>query len=472
MYKVFLVDDEELVIKSLIKSVNWGHYGFEVVGYALSGNDAFEAIGHVKPSIVFTDIRMPGMSGLELIKNLKDAGDSALHIVISGYAEFAFAQKAMNYGAFGYCLKPFDEAEISAFLIKAKAILEKREPSDRIELIDLLEEDDERSGRALEQALQSAGIDIGSEQGLGIAVSIGPSKLRLDDWRSCIIVRMGFAKYAYLLRMGDLRRLLTGLQESDLEGIKGLGYGEAIHRVDRIRDAVHVAEILAYRYFTTGDRVSAQTEEDQERTYAIKKLEEALNREDGGLIHKWFDELGSLFASGQLNIKHALIVYHLVHSFCYRHEEEVYEDFVYSFDRLARLYGTVRDMMQELKGMLEEKLAGAQERVVSKAQNRTFKPIIHYINEHYREDISIPAMSRMFNINANYMSQLFKKEAGMTFTEYVTSLRLEHACKLLTATDDPINEIAERSGYDDYFYFSRIFKKIKGITPSAYRTGR
>ncbi|MGO4376562.1 helix-turn-helix domain-containing protein, partial [Paenibacillus sp. MCAF20] len=67
-------------------------------------------------------------------------------------------------------------------------------------------------------------------------------------------------------------------------------------------------------------------------------------------------------------------------------------------------------------------------------------------------------------------SQLFKKETNTTFTQYVTALRMEYACRLLSETDLPINEVAEQSGYSDYFYFSRIFKRTKGTTPSSYRT--
>lgn len=472
MHKVYLVDDEELVIKSLKKSVDWGHYGFEVVGYALSGNEALDAIGRLNPDIIFTDIRMPGMSGLELIKILKDEGNDALHIVISGYAEFAFAQKAMNYGAFGYCLKPFDETEISVFLRKAKAILEKREASVFAEILDLIEEDNEALNERLKRALLSCGMDISSDEGIGVAVSIGPNKLKHNRWRNCVILRLGFSKYAYLFGMRDHEQLFSDLEESSLYGIKGIGYGGAAQQANRIRGAIADAEMRAYRYFTTGDRVSLKTGELHAKPLFLSRLEEAIARKDGSLANELLDELNDKFASGQLNIRHALIVYNLVHSFCYQHEEDIYEDFVYSYEKLASLYSTVWAMLQDLKGMLEDKLQARQEQMVLKAQNRTFKPILQYINEHFREDISIPNISKMFNINANYISQLFKKEAGTTFTEYVTTLRLDYACKLLTDTDDPISEIAEKSGYDDYFYFSRIFKRVKGITPSAYRIGR
>lgn len=469
MFKVFLVDDEEWVIESLKASVKWNLYGFEIVGYALRGAEAFEAIGQLNPDVVFTDIRMPGMNGLELIKNLKDAGNDALLIVISGYAEFAFAQKAMNNGAFGYCLKPFDETEITGFLKKAKSILEEREGPVQTDILDLIEEDDDRAREGLRKALLLSGIDMEADEGLGVAVSIGNNKLKLDRWKSCVVLRIGFSKHAYLYRMSDHHRVLVELQGAAKNGIKGIGFSGGIQQVDRIRDAIHSAEMMAYRYFTTGVRLTVEADGFQEKAPSIKKLEEAIARNDGYHLQKQLDELGTLFANGQLNIKHALIVYNLIQSFSHQSEEEPYEDYVYSYEKLASLFGTALEMLKYLKGLLEVKYNTEQERMLPKAQNRTFKPIFKFVNDHYLDDISLQSISKEFDINANYVSQLFKRELGTTFTEHLTNLRIDYACKLLATTALPLNEISEKSGYDDYFYFSRIFKKVKGITPSSYR---
>lgn len=255
MYKVFLVDDEELVIKSLMASVDWNSFGFEIAGYALSGGEAYERIKEIKPDIVFTDIRMPGISGLELIKNIKKTMVNTICIVISGYAEFAYAQKAINYGAFGYCLKPFDEEEIGSYLNKAKVMLDSHSAKNVPDFIDLI----------ANEANDTIGFDV------------------------------------------------------------------------------------------------------------------------------------------------------------------------------------------------------------SKYTNPTFKTILKYVNNNFCSDISIQSISKDLNVNASYISQLFKKEVGITFTEYLSNLRIDRACNMLKTTDLSISEIAEKTGYNDFFYFSRIFKKIKGMPPSKYR---
>ncbi|MDF2884704.1 MAG: hypothetical protein K0R54_5274, partial [Clostridiaceae bacterium] len=112
MYKVFIVDDEEFVIKSLIGSISWESLGFEVAGKATNGRVALEQIDSMQVDVVFSDVRMPGINGLELIKEIQRNNPNIIFIIVSGYPEFSYAQKALSYGALGYCLKPFDEPEI------------------------------------------------------------------------------------------------------------------------------------------------------------------------------------------------------------------------------------------------------------------------------------------------------------------------------------------------------------------------
>ena len=124
----------------------------------------------------------------------------ALFIVISGYAEFAFAQKAMNNGAFGYCLKPFEETEIVGFLKKAKSILEEREGPVQTDILDFIEDNNEHAREGLRKALLSVRESIWKRmRGLEVAVSIGKNKLKLDGWQGCIALKNRFCQACYIL---------------------------------------------------------------------------------------------------------------------------------------------------------------------------------------------------------------------------------------------------------------------------------
>ncbi|MRN53823.1 response regulator [Paenibacillus monticola] len=472
MYKVFLVDDEELVIKSLIASVDWKGNGFEIAGYALSGVEAYEAIKRLRPEVVFTDIRMPGMSGLELIKELQKLPFQPMVSVISGYAEFALAQKAINYGAFGYCLKPFDETEIALFLKKACTVLDNRKSPDEGRILDYIEEADVEAVEYLNKYLKNAGIEAGSAAGMKVVVSVGKSRLSLLGRSGTITLRIGYGMYAYLIQVKDEEQLHFDLAAS-AGGIKGVGASRVIHRADEIKLALDEAKINAYRFFTSNhnDSIVERELDLTEKQYTMKLMEEAIAKNDTHALYSSLQVMEDLFTTGQLHIKHAIMVYNQVMMYVGRSESEVYEDYIFTFDQLGKMFKNAAEMLLFLKNMLIERMKMNEQTQRPYGHNRNFKVIYEYVNEHFREDISISFLSTQFNLNGNYISQLFKKENGVTLTQYLSNLRIEYACGLLINTDLSINEISEKTGYSDYFYFSRIFKRMKGQTPSGYRAG-
>lgn len=106
------------------------------------------------------------------------------------------------------------------------------------------------------------------------------------------------------------------------------------------------------------------------------------------------------------------------------------------------------------------------------SSHKSVQMIIDYTEEHYREDISISDLAKHCSINANYASQLFKHEMGITYVNFLTGLRIDHALWLLTNTDQTVFAIASQVGYSDYFYFAKVFKKAMGCTPTSYRKER
>ncbi|WP_215176560.1 response regulator transcription factor [Paenibacillus albidus] len=460
------MDDEELVIKSLVASIDWATYGFQVAGYALSGAEALNAIDGVKPDLIFTDIRMPGISGLELIKQLNATSCPALMIIISGYAEFALAQKAINYGAFGYCLKPFDEAEIVPFLKKAKIVLQERNQRRKPDFLAFLESDLPEDRNNQMEAIRSAGIDPELAEGLRIVVSVGRLTHKLEYPRGGIAFRIGLEKYAYLIS-GNMNPEIMLHDQNFADTIKGFGWSHRFHDTGTIQEAIREAEIHAYQYFVTSTISESKVAVAKEN--ALKGLEQAIAENDATGISFNLNQLAAKFKESKLQILDALHIYNKIMMFIHKDDDEPFEDFMYSFDQLTSSFHSVMDMLEYLQGLLEmqyKQIGKGGQKLVG---NRTLMAIRSYIDEHYREELTIPLLANMFSVNGNYVSQLFKKETGRTFTEYLTTLRIEYACELLMNSDLTISEIAEKSGYSDYFYFSRLFKRSKGMSPSAYR---
>jgi len=114
--------------------------------------------------------------------------------------------------------------------------------------------------------------------------------------------------------------------------------------------------------------------------------------------------------------------------------------------------------------------AGAlQERGDSNANRANFWQVIHYLHLHYREDLSLEQLARVFHYNVSHLSELFKRRFGQNFTHFLQSLRIRHACGLLLSTDLPVSAVAYEAGFGSFQTFSRAFLKMKGISPSAYR---
>ena len=129
MYRVLLIDDERLALASLRRRIPWESCGFTVCGQACSAREGLEKIRELQPELVFTDIRIPGVSGLDLIQQAGTEFPQVRFVVISGYSEFEYAKRVIEYGVLGFCVKPFDEEEIKILLGNIRRQLDARIPT-------------------------------------------------------------------------------------------------------------------------------------------------------------------------------------------------------------------------------------------------------------------------------------------------------------------------------------------------------
>ncbi|MDQ0064085.1 response regulator transcription factor [Paenibacillus harenae] len=468
MYKVFLVDDEELVIKSLKATVDWKGSGYEVAGYALSGEEAVEAVKRIRPDLIFSDIRMPGMNGLELKKRLDDAGVTAKFIIVSGLAEFALAQKAIQNGISGYCLKPFDEMEITGYLRKLKRELDASQLLPEGEILDMIEAGTPEAHNRLRHELALAGIAGSEEDGLRIMLSVRRDRLTIHEKVPCLTVRIGYRKFIYVMADRDADQLMATFASEGHPFLKGIGFSKQGIDTAGFAQAIQDAELQAYQYFTLAESLAW---EGSWQSNDMKSAFGMLAEGDDLAFIAQLDSLQVMFRSGHLNIRHALLLYNDCILQLSRKGMGSNELYLYSFEQLAEQFEDVRDMIDDLKRLFEEEKDQNHHHPVFMHPGRgsTFSVMLEYINEHFGEDITILGLSKQFNLNPNYISQLFRKELDKTFTEYLTGLRMNRASELLRTTSIPINEIADQVGYKDYFYFSKMFKKILGVPPRGYR---
>ncbi|MDQ6421862.1 response regulator [Paenibacillus sp. LHD-117] len=473
LYKVLLVDDEAWVLESLKASVNWETQGFEVAGTALSGQEALAMIGEMKPDVVFTDIRMPGMNGLELIKKGSELPDRVLYIVVSGYAEFAYAQKALTYGAVAYCLKPFDEDEILSILGKIRRDKDgERMRSGKTLQAYLEEPGDGRLEAALATELRELNGWSGEDADIGAIVCSLEGAIPTIASGTALYAKIGKSKHLFLAPWSRVETFAERLRQELGDAARGIGIGGRIADMRKLQDAVNTAGTLADHAFIagrTGIFRAAAPPDKESFNAALKQLGGAIGEGDVAASSRAFDAMEALFREGGLTVRYALQLYNIVHSFLYRYKAETTDNMLYSVDLLMASFRTFADMLIFLRQFVSRYMLETPEFAAQETGNETFRAILQYVNQNYLQELSVQSLSQRFYTNPSYISQLFKKEVGETYTSYIAKLRITYACELLSSTSMMIGEIAEKAGYPDYFYFTKLFKKAIGKTPSQFR---
>ena len=523
MLRAVLADDETKVIYLLEKLIDWEKMGFEITGVASDGLQALQLVEETQPHLLVTDIRMPGCSGLELVKRAK-ALQPGLHcIIISGYREFEYAQSAIKYGVEDYLLKPLKKDELTAILMRLRDKLgeeeriEYRQEKDRVKRQELLiealyksagqkipfagrEQVNEEYGFHYSEGICCAAIvrpdvseadrhreayrilmqhaldivrrelrNIGSEAAVsvlreGIAAVIGVNSYDPVEMRQCFTkIRKEIEKQRDLF--WDIRVFVSVGSRGESMQMLSRSLSEALWlSADRIcsdaavRDAETETIPLENHYqmdvaMRKRFRDAAELLDEAQFRRVLKESGEEL-RGRGGLhgmmVREWFYEVvrACIYGMEQSGT---------VESSC---EAELMDSFWYcrSLDEIYALLE--RKILEKLTHMREER---------SLQENRPIAQAKEYILAHYSEALRLEDVSAAAGFNATYFSTFFKKETGLSFTDYLGQVRITKAKELLLRDEFSVMDVCEAVGYKDLKYFSRLFKKVTGISPSDYR---
>ncbi|THF75711.1 response regulator [Cohnella fermenti] len=487
MYSVLLVDDEKWIVRSLRAKADWESFGFRIAGEAYNGEDALRRLEEECPDVVLTDIRMPGISGLVLMARARERGIQAEFVVISGYSEFNYVKQALQLGAADYLLKPVDEKELADLLILLKSRLDQAKRTSGLLLASLLQNRLPEEAPLIRDILlrhrlpaQAAELSVicvlrnareadacGEEAGAGLSLPEVPH----------LLLKTGRRSTGVLIDRGHLDSVLAALSRSE-QRLDGVGVGVRVQSEERLEAAIQTAAWAASSYFLTGVKggVHVYREPAAEPTELLLRLAHSFKSANSAAISDILNQLKALFREGHSDIRHAVQLYGLVQTLIMRgqaveeepQEYSVMEDYAPSYSTLLELFGDAGRMIafcaKELQSALL--LSAPATGAVSHA---AMKGIVAYMEEYYADNLSLSSVAERFKLHPNYVSNLFQRELKSTFTKHLMKIRLDHACALLTETELSINAVAERAGYEDYFYFAKIFKKQFGVSPSHYR---
>ncbi|MPL93141.1 Regulator of RpoS [bioreactor metagenome] len=525
-----LIADDEFRIGMLVKAlIQWETLNLECVDIVNNGEDAYRVICEKHVDIVITDIRMPRMTGLDLVAKVKETNKAFPFIVISGYKDFEYAHKALQYDVTAYLLKPIDGDELNSALAKICSELEvKAHEKDQEEiylrtiqdkerlvrknlLSDLIDGKDsvihglaEESefnlehmvARVLDIKLDCRQIEKTEKKqnhitmekvvfivtdGLGPVVRDAILCEKPNMHLYCLLVYppelskqaknkvsmilgdiqkylLGFERYRVTIGIGveagSMEGILTSIQ-SVQHAIKSrikLGTGRLIY-AENLRDLPPDA----VKNYLRGSKENFEASLD---IYAPEKMQNCLN-------HMFEDLAEGKTVDWSCGYDIADKCARWFFDWVEDHGEEC-EDLFESLSEKINHCCTTNELQKALTDDLLAYLGGFREiqEVKSKKPIRQAK---QYVQKHCGEKIVLEDIADLVGLNPVYFSVLFKKEEGINFSAYLVNVRMDAAKELLVSSNETIAAIAEKVGYKDIRYFSRLFTKMIGIKPVIYR---
>lgn len=525
LYKVFLADDEPFILDGMKAIINWNEFGFEVVGQAKNGVEALELLGRTTADILITDITMPRMNGLELIKELKRSAPWMKHIVLSGYSEFDYVKQGMTLGIENYLLKPLNVQELLLTLGNAREKLEyvryreihesrvnnilrenvlHRWTTRRIGAMELRERArllDLELGHAFYQAsvikLSAGGQgeepqpDPACKTEMARVLEYCSGKIGYSPSRSCYSL---FDEEIVLVFGIDSEEEMPQV-EAFIEMIRdGIASGFSIDFFMTVGnwqpgfENLHLSHEQAvrlqdnHRIGTSGDicrmdgSVCPPEEAISSHHTDCRKMSRMVFSKDRATLTA---TVRQVFASIRDN---PYMTTAILHNLCMdmivqirRAVEDVEQDPLSGPEyRELFLEITGTDSVQRLEQLVLQVAGQATESLA--AEERRMSPVIwqvlNHVNHHLTEELSLKTLGYMLNVNPVYLGQLFQRETGKLFNEYVNELKMRKAMQLLVNTDMKAGDIARNVGFADPSYFFRQFKKYYGTSPSDLRTRR
>ncbi|WP_028610666.1 response regulator transcription factor [Paenibacillus harenae] len=515
MYKVLLVDDERIIVEGISRTVDWQAFNTELVGTARNGIEALSFIETHLPDIVISDIKMPGMNGLQLVEKVHEQFPHIAFILLSGFSEFDYARTAMQFGVKHYLLKPCNENTITQAMSEIIGDLEKQQTQETF-MQNIQTELSKVLPHAKEQFLKELvtnktyGQREWDDYGQMFRIKVDNDRVRLllfqiegafefehmfaikniaQDVLGKSIVLLGttIGKHVLLLikamdetetlfaRLIEIKQTFTAYYKMDAT-VALSDAGQIIEARKMYRETL---ECLNYQYYLGEGSIITKKDIDREEETDLKPFiydEELLcmhvKSGDWAFVQAELQNYFNLLADSRMdtNLSKSYVIPLYISIVRQGNPEEIndYVKKIASFDQ----FHTLR--------MIEQFVTENAEQICLnnyRSQTRKHSTIIQKMLGIAREQLGNPDLSlgwvasEILYMNADYLGKLFKKETGDKFSNYVVKLRMDKAMEEIEKTGDvKVFELAEKLGFgDNPQYFSQVFKKYTGCTPSEYR---
>lgn len=523
MLKVLLVDDEPFITQGLSVLLDWNQQGFEIVGTAANGSEALKFLKDTEVDLILADIKMPVMSGIELLKKIREERLSdAFFVIMSGYSDFAYAKEAIHYKCSEYMLKPIQKSQLVELLQKISALYEKNQ-QEKIEKTRMGMAYFARSMQSLLLGhLETESIEelikklplAGKARYINIEVDDTDSEKRLNSEEKrriqrqiyincmdflgenrqmlCFLDAMG-QEDTYDVGMVYFRRMAEERNLSEAEYLeqlydylqKGEEFPIAIYVGNKVENICELSEsfrtamvaksvqnfrinsnILFYEEQKRSTFSVVSKEHMDQLLRAIEQNEDQQMTESATEIYREMNECGMDPELIKMNMNYLLL--QLVH-LAMEQDESINQEEILSyirenaFDR-KMIRGSVIHFIRFIRDYSDYLC-----QLRKKVSRGVLAEVEEEIKLHYAENLTLKDLSKKYYVNSAYLGQLFRKQYGISFKDYLNQYRIEKATEILIRTDDKVYNVAGEVGYRDLDYFINKFILAKGCTPTSYR---
>lgn len=527
--RIIIADDEEVIRKGLIARLNYLGFQFESILEADDGMEAVQILEDKKVDIIITDIKMIHMNGLQLIQETKKKYPDIQFVILSGYAEFAYAEEAIKLGVTAYLLKPVSNEELKKTMNqileklsqmqlekqlswkKEKAITENETLLLEKKINELIYcKDKEQAKKILLNSILKENVSAKTHM-LAALISIDMENYerRNLEYKDIDLLRfvvknifdeLSLTKISYMVNnLSDSNQMFVLLIDENKEQLRE--EAEQLFAVLHNTLWKHIKISITIGISSIGENIYAESLREAQEAFLqrvihgngnlyfyddikiltaekfpfseLQLLKQYIDRHDVGNIQFILNEILSDGRVSQYNANYIRVMWMRILNILLKsaNSESGYsviqlERMIYHFEQMAQ-YSTLTDIREYLYTIILKGIdTEGNPDIHSKDK---IKMAIRFIEEHYNQDIAINDLAVKFYMSPNYFSTVFKKETGQTTVNHIKEIRLQKAKEYLKNTNKSVVDISKEVGYEDSQYFFKIFKKGTGMTPLQYR---
>ncbi len=469
MNTVLVVEDEKLIRQGIAAMIKRSGVPVGEVLECSNGLQALDILKERKVDVMFTDIRMPKMNGIELVQALQNLDEPPLTIAVSGYDDFSYAVEMMRQGVREYILKPVEREKLKDVLGKLEEELSYRQETEKKtkdasdELMKYLLEDESSSDEVLKILSNRILKEVGEIYQVVVAT---------EDFTGNI---SGGIK---LYPVEEQKVFIASPKAIDEAGLQKeyIGISDVYSKIDSLKAGYFQAKCRRYASFiesipavdSDGKPVVDSLIEKGIKLCAKEQLEARVQLIGTQRLSEFEKEWRGFFVAASRQQIPAKEFLKAIEDFFISFKKVYHKDYP---DKLSKpiTYSSLDEYMREFYDFCSK----ANEEILlamdANPNDLKLQAAIKYINENYAKDLNMAVVSNEISMNYSLFSAAFKNYTGVNFVSYVKKLRMDKAKQLLTDTDMKVNEISSMVGYDNEKHFLKSFKAFVGVSPSEYR---